>query len=264
MKRRLQAILPAVLAAVLLIAGAGGLARLAEPREAAEAEPEEANPRMFDDTGHVPIGEKAAHAETLDGPAGSRSVTGTEDIALTFDDGPNPAWTAEVLDILAYYGVRATFCVIGSNAAEHPDLVKRMADEGHTLCNHSWDHDFELGWRPPERIREDLERTNEAIRAAAGEDTPIEYFRQPGGRWTETVVAAAEDLGMDSLHWTVEASDWSSGTGSGAIRDAVVQKAVPGSIVLLHDGGGDQSATVEALGPVLDGLWERERSLAAF
>lgn len=189
------------------------------------------------------------------GPFGSRRTTGTYEVALTFDDGPDPRWTPRVLDLLAQYGIRATFCVVGVNAVGFPDLVRQIHEQGHTLCNHSWAHDIKLGNRSYGAIIEEMRRTNEAILAAAP-DARISYFRQPGGAWTDTVVAAARELGMTSLHWEVDPKDWLR-PGARAISDFVLNETFPGAIVLLHDGGGDRRGTAEALRSILPGLAAR-------
>ncbi|MGQ5259403.1 polysaccharide deacetylase family protein [Micromonospora sp. ZYX-F-536] len=186
---------------------------------------------------------------------GAHSTTGTPRIALTFDDGPDPRYTPQVLATLREFDVKATFCVVGENAQDHPDLIQAIVGDGHTLCNHSWHHDVTLGTRSAETIRADLLRTNEAIRAAVP-DAPIVWYRQPGGAWTYPVVSVAQQLGMTPLHWSVDPSDWEA-PGAGKIAAAVVTQAAPGSVVLLHDAGGDRQGTVDALRRILVDLTER-------
>ncbi|MFC0030877.1 polysaccharide deacetylase family protein [Micromonospora chaiyaphumensis] len=190
-----------------------------------------------------------------EGPYGAEVSTGSARIALTFDDGPDPQWTPQVLALLKEYGVRATFCVVGENADAHPDLVRSIVADGHTLCNHSWNHDITLGERSPEAIRDDLSRTNDAILAAAP-DARIAYFRQPGGAWTRPVVSVSEELGMTPLHWAVDPTDWQA-PGAARIAEVVLAETRPGSIVLMHDAGGDRSGTVEALQHLLPELLQR-------
>jgi peptidoglycan/xylan/chitin deacetylase (PgdA/CDA1 family) len=189
------------------------------------------------------------------GPYGAEVSTGSARIALTFDDGPDPHWTPQVLALLKEYGVRATFCVVGENAEAHPDLVQSIVADGHTLCNHSWNHDITLGERTPDAIRDDLSRTNDAILAAAP-DARIAYFRQPGGAWTLPVVSISEDLGMTPLHWAVDPTDWQA-PGAARIAEVVLAETRPGSIVLMHDAGGDRSGTIEALQYLLPELLHR-------
>ncbi|SCE75405.1 Polysaccharide deacetylase [Micromonospora viridifaciens] len=190
-----------------------------------------------------------------DGPYGTMVSTGSSRIALTFDDGPDPQFTPQVLALLRQYRVKATFCVVGENAGSYPDLVQAIVSEGHTLCNHSWNHDVGLGGRSPETIRDDLLRTNEAIRAAVP-NARIAYYRQPGGEWTSPVVSIAEDLGMTPLHWAVDPVDWQM-PGAAYIVRTVLAETAPGSIVLMHDAGGDRAGTVEALQYLLPELLSR-------
>lgn len=179
------------------------------------------------------------------GPHGTRRTTGDAYVALTFDDGPDPQWTPEVLQLLRKHDVKATFCVVGQLARAYPELVREIAADGHTMCNHSWSHDMALGSRPVREIRADLERTTSAIRAAVP-GARVSYYRQPGGAWTERVVEVAEQLGMSSLHWEVDPQDWAR-PGAGAIAKVVSGATAEGAIVLLHDGGGERHGTVQAL-----------------
>ncbi|MGW3785786.1 polysaccharide deacetylase family protein [Micromonospora chokoriensis] len=186
---------------------------------------------------------------------GAHETTGSPRLALTFDDGPDPRYTPQVLATLREFDVRATFCVVGENAQNHPDLIQAIVDEGHTLCNHSWHHDVGLGARSADAIRADLLRTNDAIRAAVP-NAPIVWYRQPGGAWTYPVVSVARQLGMTPLHWSVDPSDWDL-PGASRITATVVTQAAPGSVVLLHDAGGDRQGTVDALRRILPDLTAR-------
>jgi peptidoglycan/xylan/chitin deacetylase (PgdA/CDA1 family) len=196
------------------------------------------------------------------GPLGTQILTGSSAVALTFDDGPDPALTPKVLDVLKQHGVKATFCVIGSRARDYPDLIKRIAAEGHTLCNHSWQHLLDLGKRDYSYQSWDLSGTNDAIHAAVP-DAQIRYFRAPGGNFTPQMVDLAQKLGMVSLNWDVDPRDWdakSFGTGEAMVRHivSVVQRSSrPGSIVLSHDRGHPDTPT--AYQTLLPWLLERYR-----
>jgi peptidoglycan-N-acetylglucosamine deacetylase len=202
-----------------------------------------------------PASRPAPAAPDQAGPYGSQTSTGSARIALTFDDGPDPAYTPQVLALLGQYGVKATFCVVGENAERHPDLIRAIVAGGHTLCNHSWSHDVDLGNLTPDAIRADLARTSDAIRAAAP-SARIAYYRQPGGAWTYAVTSVCAELGMTPLHWAVDPADWMV-PGAPKIIDDVLTEVEPGSIVLLHDAGGDRSGTVEALQYLLPELLAR-------
>ncbi|MFU8872297.1 polysaccharide deacetylase family protein [Micromonospora sp. SL4-19] len=188
-------------------------------------------------------------------PAGLKRGSGDRAVALTFDDGPDPRWTPQILDQLRAAHVTATFCLIGKQAQRHPELVARIVREGHQLCNHSWRHDLNLGRRPVAEIKADLLRTNEAIRAAVP-DAQITWFRQPGGRWTPEEVSVARQLGMRPLHWTVDPQDWNHPNAKTIIK-RVEAAARPGSIVLMHDGGGDRKQTMAACRHLIPDLKQR-------
>ncbi|HEV7212472.1 MAG TPA: polysaccharide deacetylase family protein [Blastococcus sp.] len=174
-------------------------------------------------------------------------------VALTFDDGPNPPYTGGILDVLARYGVPATFFCVGLHAAAHPGVLARIAGEGHGLANHTWSHPFLPDLSVPE-FAEQLERTDEVIERAGGAPGR-RLFRPPyGSRNAETVswLAESQDRATVVL-WDVDANDWAM-PGSEAISRTVLEQVRPGSIVLQHDGGGDRSQTVEALPTVIEGL----------
>jgi peptidoglycan/xylan/chitin deacetylase (PgdA/CDA1 family) len=182
--------------------------------------------------------------------------SGTDAVALTFDDGPDPQYTPRLLAALRQHQVKATFCVIGESAAAFPDLIRQIAADGHMLCNHTWNHDMSLGRKSEDVIRADLQRTNDAIHAGAP-NAPIRYFRHPGGSWTQAAVAVAGSLGMKSAHWQVDPTDWNVARfGGGAamtqhILTILRTDVQPGDIVLMHDGGGERSGTMGAVEALL-------------
>ncbi|MCW3817405.1 polysaccharide deacetylase family protein [Micromonospora sp. DR5-3] len=188
-------------------------------------------------------------------PSGVQMTTGSAQVALTFNDGPDPTWTPLVLKTLRQFHVKATFCLLGKNAEAYPELVRAIVADGHTLCNHTWNEDLDLGSRPRQDIESNLLRTSQAIHVAAPH-APITYFRQPGGNWTRQLVDVAEDLGMTSLHWAVDPRDWEE-PAAAAIISTISKGTAAGSIVLLHDGGGDRQNTVTALATLLPDLLSR-------
>jgi peptidoglycan/xylan/chitin deacetylase (PgdA/CDA1 family) len=179
------------------------------------------------------------------------SVTGSSSVALTFDDGPD-ASTGQVLDLLKRYGIHATFCVIGANLAGHASLIKRIVNEGHTLCNHTWTHDEQLRTRTPAQIAAELRRTDDAIHAIVP-NARIAYFRNPGGNFSPQTISIAAGMGMASLYWNVDPRDWAR-PGTQTIINNVMSHTRRGSIVLMHDGGGDRSQMVAALRSILPSL----------
>jgi peptidoglycan/xylan/chitin deacetylase (PgdA/CDA1 family) len=199
------------------------------------------------------------------GPAGSLMRTGGAAVALTFDDGPDPVQTPRLLDLLKKKHVKATFCLVGKNVWAHPQLVRRIVAEGHTLCNHTWRHSLTLGRKKPAAIRADLRRTNDAIRRAAP-GARIRYLRAPGGNFTPAFVAAGTDLGMKSIYWQVDPRDWAHPGGeSTTAHEAKVVHAVKkhvgkGAIVLSHDYG--QPTTIAAYRKLIPWLQKRYRLIA--
>ena len=173
-------------------------------------------------------------------------------VALTFDDGPSLEHTPQVLDILDIHDVDATFCVVGRKVQEHPGLVKEIADRGHALCDHTNTHDLHLGHRTEDQIRTEIGRTADEIRAAAP-DAKVPFYRAPGGNFSAEVIAVAASYDQQPLGWSVDPRDWTE-PGANAIVTTVLDQVVPGSVVLLHDGGGDQSETVDALDQIITEL----------
>ncbi|WP_158564019.1 polysaccharide deacetylase family protein [Jiangella anatolica] len=186
--------------------------------------------------------------------AGTRRLNGREGrtVALTFDDGPHPEQTPQVLRILREYEITATFCLVGEMARLYPKLVQQIADDGHRLCDHTITHDTELPDRDPGVIEDEIGGTLAAIRDAVP-DVAVPFFRAPGGNFAANVneVAAAHD--QAALGWSIDPADWRK-PGARAIHDYVAEHIHPGAIVLLHDGGGDRSGTVSALPAIIETL----------
>lgn len=168
------------------------------------------------------------------GPADTRRV-----IYLTFDDGPDPRWTPQVLRILARHNAKATFFMLGQNAAAKPGLVDRVRRDGHAVANHTWSHP-QLTGLSPAGIRSQLERTSTAI---GGKDR---CMRPPYGATNAHVASTVREGGRRSVLWDVDTNDWRR-PGVRTIEDRVVQAAKPGAVMLMHDAGGDRSQTVGAL-----------------
>jgi peptidoglycan-N-acetylglucosamine deacetylase len=165
-------------------------------------------------------------------------------VALTFDDGPSEHWTRAVLGLLDQHQVHATFCMIGRQVAEFGALVRRIARDGHALCDHTWDHDLDLRARPRGQQRLDIKRGYHAI--AHWAQVRPQFFRAPGGDWSPELVRIARSLGMRPLTWNVDPRDWAR-PGVHAIVRTVLQQVRPGGVILLHDGGGHRGQTLDAL-----------------
>lgn len=175
---------------------------------------------------------------------------GGNTVALTFDDGPNPADTPRLLQVLREQHVKAVFCLWGDHVEAHPELVRKIVAGGHTLCNHSMHHDDMGAWSEKE-IRADLRRTSAAIRKAAP-GARIPYFRAPYGSWGKSPEVAA-GLGMQPLGWRLVVGDWDP-PGTDELVSRLEEGLSPGAVVLLHDGGGDRSQTVEAVERIIPKL----------
>jgi len=179
-------------------------------------------------------------------------------VALTFDDGPNPDATPLILDALAERGVKATFFILGSHAERWPDLVKRVADEGHAIGNHGFYH-RKLHFKSPAYVRDDLTLGTCAIEAAA--HVKPRFFRAPHGFRSPWVTAIAGSLGQRTVGWSLGVWD-SDRPGVEAIAERTVSGARPGSILLLHDGDGydprgDRMQTARAVPLIIDRLHDQ-------
>ncbi|MFF3905741.1 polysaccharide deacetylase family protein [Streptomyces sp. NPDC001848] len=166
-------------------------------------------------------------------------------MVLTFDDGPDRHYTPGILRTLREYDVRAMFFVCGEMAADHKDLLREMADDGHIVGNHTWTHPLLTRLTRPE-IRAEMERTCEIVQDAYGE-APL-WFRAPYGAWNRATFELGAELGMEPLAWTLDSGDWTTPPPDAkAIVEQVEGGAAPGVVVLSHDAGGDRSQTVAAL-----------------
>jgi peptidoglycan-N-acetylglucosamine deacetylase len=215
------------------------------PSASPSASPSPSRPPSAPPTSRKPTAAATSHAPqstaTGHGPAGSMSVTGDTTVALTFDDGPDPDTTPRLLALLRQYHVKATFCLIGYRARDYPDLVRQIVADGHTLCNHSWQHLTNLGSAYDATYQtNDLTHTNQVMQSASP-GARVPWFRAPGGNFTSGLVSVATSLNMGSLYWSVDPRDWDNATyGTGAsmrnhIVSVVESQVRPGSIILSHD-----------------------------
>ncbi|TDQ34231.1 polysaccharide deacetylase family protein [Aureibacillus halotolerans] len=172
-------------------------------------------------------------------------------IALTFDDGPDPRYTPHLLDILKEAGVHATFFVIGSNAQEHPDLIKRMVSEGHTVGNHTFSHP-NISRLSYDQLINEMEATDNIIFQLTGQK-PL-FMRPPFGLLPPSHVAMLQSVNKKVILWSVDTEDW-RGIPAGDILHKVRDGIRPGAIVLMHDGGSrkqDLSQTPVAVKKLID------------
>ena len=165
------------------------------------------------------------------GPALVRGPAKAKQLALTFDDGPLPPYTEQILDILQESGVRATFFVCGRNAEQHPDLMRRIQSAGHTIGNHMWSHPY-LYFMNRGKIAEEIDRTQKVIREITGQAPKL--FRPPyGGRWFGLYPVLRERK-MKLVQWSVNPLDWKLDAKD--IIASVRYGWCPGAVILLHDG----------------------------
>ena len=149
-------------------------------------------------------------------------------IALTFDDGPSAAWTPALLDGLKERGVKATFFLIGENADKNPEIVKRMAEEGHLIGNHTYHH-VELTKVTEKEARSELADTSAVIVRITGKEP--EYMRPPFGAWQRKL---EQEIRMLPVLWTIDPLDWTT-ENQDEIVNKVVTEAEENDIILLHD-----------------------------
>jgi peptidoglycan/xylan/chitin deacetylase (PgdA/CDA1 family) len=169
-------------------------------------------------------------------------------IALTFDDGPHATLTPKLLDLLAAHHMKATFFVVGQNAADHPDILRRALREGHEIANHSWSHP-NLAKMSDEAVRRELQKTDDAIAAAIGKRPTL--LRPPYGsitphqkRWIH------DEFGYRIIIWDVDPLDWKR-PGPSVVTSRILKETHAGSIVLSHD---IHPPTIEAMPATFDQL----------
>lgn len=185
----------------------------------------------------------AAAPPRKDGVIFSGSTSCGKKIAITFDDGPHPAKTFEILDLLDEYEIKATFFVIGTNAEYYPEVVAAEASRGHEIANHSYTH-TKLSKLTQEQITEEIKRADEAIKKASG-ITPS-LFRPPEGAYSPDVVKIAQSLGKQTIIWTVDTMDWAR-SPCDTIVENVKTNVTSGSIILYHDYTNKDAFTLESL-----------------
>lgn len=176
--------------------------------------------------------------------------TQVRQVSLTFDDGPDANYTPQVLDLLKKHRVRATFFLLGSKAAKHPELVKRIVREKHTIGNHSYSHP-RFPRLSDAQFRAEIEKSQRTLTALAGYAPKL--LRPPYGEITERQLLWASEHGYQVVNWNVDSLDWKQLSAVQVSRN-ILSTVHAGSIILQHSGGGpDQnlSGTVQALPHVI-------------
>jgi len=166
-------------------------------------------------------------------------------IALTFDDGPWPTTTKQILEILKKNNIKATFFWVGRYLQTYPDIGKQVAAAGHAIGNHTWNHQY-IKYNEDGAARE-IDRTESLIEELTGIKTSI--FLPPGGILNNGLAAYAQKKNYTVVMWSADSLDWRALTES--LMDNVMRQAKSGGIVLMHDGGGNRSRTVKALPDII-------------
>lgn len=172
-------------------------------------------------------------------------------IALTFDDGPHVKATAKILDILREKHIHATFFILGENIDHSPQLLSQELKDGHEIGNHGYSHKY-LNQLSERDIKQEITKTEKLIMKTTPKAPKPSVFRPPGGLYDKKVVETALSLGYTTILWTIDPRDWAHASTQ-KIVNAVLDKAKPGSIILLHDGLFPLS-TPEAIQYIIDNL----------
>ena len=181
-------------------------------------------------------------------------------IALTMDDGPDPTYTPQVLEIFRQYGIKATFNMIGEQVGANLSLVREVSAAGHTITNHTWDH-ADLSHLSYTQVLSQMDRCNDALSNA--NQTPT-IFRAPYGAWSKAVFQACAARNLTPVDWSVDPRDWdTANVDTQEIVRTVLRQTRAHSIVLEHDGGGNRRNTVAALKQFIPALLDRGYNFVA-
>ena len=181
-------------------------------------------------------------------------------VALTFDDGPSPVWTPQILDELEKAGVKATFFMVGKHVERYPEIARRVAREGHDIENHGYDHKVMLYYKTDE-LRKEIDDTEKVIEDVTGQTT--RYFRPPKAWLTDAEKQKIREMGYSVVLWSLNSKDWVTFHDK-QITSYILGHIRPGDIILFHDSGGvfsteggDRSQTVKTIPRLARKLKER-------
>lgn len=175
--------------------------------------------------------------------------------AITFDDGPHPDTTLQILAILKEKNVKATFFILGKNAESYPELVQRIHHDGHEIGNHMYSHQ-RMTRLSQEGLKAELHRTAAIVSNITGENTTL--IRPPDNSYNAEIVNLTQQMGYDFILWSVDTRDWTNASVSSILRE--INKTKPGDIILFHDGVAP-SHTLEALPKAIDLLQSKNMQL---
>lgn len=182
-------------------------------------------------------------------------------VSFTFDDGPNPVYTPQVLEILKKYNLKATFFVLGKKAKFYPEILRTIRDLGHNIGNHSYSHRF-IWIMPPSLVKKEFQRTNNIIAEILKEEP--KYIRPPWGGNNLALWRYLMRNGEDVVLWSLDSKDWMRNISTEKIIENVLEKVKPGDIILFHDGRWDDISkkTVDALPKIIEGLTKKGYEIA--
>lgn len=186
-----------------------------------------------------------------------RGSTEENRVALTFDDGPDPRFTPQLLDVLKEYDVKATFFLMGARAAAYPELVQRMVDEGHIIGNHTYWHPNLVEVGDIATLETEVQRTEDTLAEIIGYRTKL--FRAPYGFLFNELVERLGEMDYTVVGWSVDSLDWQEDPPN-IIAYNVLSNTQPGSIILMHDGGdwtSDRTGTIQAVQQIIPSLQEQ-------
>lgn len=181
------------------------------------------------------------------------NVSSEKRIALTFDDGPHEHYTNEILDILAEYGIKATFFIVGVCAEKYPHIIAREIAEGHEIGNHTYSHIHVKGANV-EQISGEIDRTERLLYEKSGYSTTL--FRPPEGVCNDTVRSVAKEMNYQLVLWSIDTKDWIPSSKE-RIVDTVLREIGAGDIILMHDYIVRNSNTPDALREIIPALLEK-------
>ncbi|MFA5116196.1 MAG: polysaccharide deacetylase family protein [Candidatus Omnitrophota bacterium] len=181
-------------------------------------------------------------------------------VALTFDDGPSPVWTPQILDELKRAGIKATFFMLGKHVAQYPDIAKRAAQEGHEIENHSYTHHGLINYKM-DQLEKEIDDTEAVIKETTGRTT--KYFRPPKAWATDKEKRKIKGMGYETVLWSLNSKDWVTFHDK-QIRGYILRHIRPGDIILFHDSGavfstegGDRRQTVKTIFRLAEQLKEK-------
>jgi len=186
-------------------------------------------------------------------------------VALTFDDGPSPVWTPRILDELKKANIKATFFMLGEHVARYPEIARRVAEEGHEIGNHTYDHHVLLYYKTDE-LEKELKDAERIILKVTGQHT--KYFRPPKAWLTTQEKKEIEGLGYKIVLWSLNSKDWVTFDDKYIVK-YILKNIRPGDIILFHDSGGvfsteggDRDETVRTIPLLVDALTKKEYRFA--